>query len=172
MTTRVIKRARVAHAGPTRDPLVLHRRREEMARRAIAASTVMMDGSTRCTKCPPRHACNSCASLNKARVEAGLIRPKDDPRPHPNNICLQPMSGPFRGHVPIVLKNNRRPVVTAYLENKGGGWRRGLASLDGKVVYEGSWTRDKPTAWAYAIRSANDIKIGLQFEQLSLVANG
>lgn len=166
---RAIVPAKVAHASLDRTPVANLKRSEERKANASRTRSYRSDGVTRCGKCPPRGYCDECNSLNRGRAQAGLIHPHGDHRPHDNNIALSPMSGAFRGHRPINVTGKGCPVVTAYLKNSRGGWRRGAAMLNGQDIYVGPPTRSKDEAWAFAKDGVKCIKIGLAFED---VVNG
>ena len=96
-----------------------------------------------------------------ARLTAGLIVNTTDPADHANNVCVQPMSGKFRGYRPLKWTRRSCPGVAAKVEKIGGGWRRGVALLDGIVVYRGPATRNQAEAWDYACSRLDVIKMGL-----------
>lgn len=119
---------------------------------------------TRCSKCPPKHCCPTCARINNARQRAGLLRPSGDPRPSPSNtmyVCLQDPH--YRGARLVKFDNKPAPVVTAYIKHLGGGWRKGAAMLNGKDIYvQPKATRSMDEAWDYAGECAKLIKWGLE----------
>jgi hypothetical protein len=129
-------------------------------------------GVTRCSRCPPKASrtapdrfCDDCARINAARHQAGLIRPAGDLRPSPDNIINPLVVGKYRG--PTIqrrFKDAAQPVVTAYVEKLGRGWRRGVATLNGKRIYVGKPVRTVEEAMRYATHSQRLIKLGLQFE--------
>lgn len=129
-------------------------------------------GITRCSKCPPQRSraephrfCPDCARINRARQHAGLIRPKGSPEPSADNIINPIVVGKYKGPTFQRRYNNSpQPVVTAFVEHFRGGWRRGVALLNGKRIYVGDKTQSQDDAWDYASNSARLIKIGLQFE--------
>jgi hypothetical protein len=55
-------------------------------------------------------------------------------------------------------------IVTAFVERLGGGWRRGVATLNGKRIYEGKPTRSADEAMSWAIGRQKLIKLGLSYE--------
>lgn len=144
-----------------------HKRREARKARAVRQSTTRSDGVTRCSKCGPIAFCVDCARINHQRQLAGLIRPKDDPRPHPNN-CLPciPRSDSYVGARPYKVPSAAASEVTSInVQHLGGGWYLGQALLANEPVYERKF-RSAAAARAYAIKSLVDIKEGLRFEAL------
>lgn len=128
-------------------------------------TTTHFGGVTRCSRCPPRHCCEDCARINNARQIAGLIRPPGDPRPSPDNIINPTVVGKYRGPgYHRRYKDTSQPVVTAFVEKLGRGWRRGVATLNGKRVYVGKPMQSHDAAWEWAGNSAKLIKLGLRFE--------
>lgn len=130
-------------------------------------------GITHCSRCPPkRHRldflrfCDDCKRINAARHKAGLIRPNCGPD-NPNNIIDPTVSGAYRGQSRMLAYNPRakgKPVLTAHIKQLGGGWRRGLSSLNGRVIWEGPKTRSMDDAWAYAHEHLELIREGLRYE--------
>lgn len=157
--TRTIKRTRAYHATPSRAATLASREAKKQMHLRYHE-----EGVTRCSRCPPASFCDACMGVNKARIQCGLIRPRDANVDHKNNCLYATPMG--RGRVPDKLINRGGSVVTAHLRQLGGGWRQGLASLDGEVIYEGAKTRSMDDAWAFAKRSAAQIKEGLRFEAL------
>lgn len=128
-------------------------------------------GITRCSRCPPDRTgmparfCEDCARINKARHQAGLIRPSGDQRSSPDNIINPLVIGKYRGPgFHRRYKDSAQPVVTAFVEKFGGGWRRGVATLNGVRVHVGPKVRSVEEAFAFANQSMKLIKLGLQFE--------
>lgn len=145
----------------------------ERKERAVRHEYNYTGGVTRCSRCPPQRTrsephrfCADCASINRARQHAGLIRPSGSPDPSPANIINPLVVGKYRGPSLTLRRfaNSPQPVVTAFVEKLGGGWRRGVATLNGKRVYEGRPTRSQSDAWDYAGMSADCIRTGLRFE--------
>lgn len=131
---------------------------------------------THCSRCPPkRHRrdelrfCPDCARINAARFRAGLIRPPvGEQVDHANNIIDPTVKGTYRGQSRCLIYRHSAqhalPVTTAHIKQLGGGWRRGLASLNGSVVWEGPKTRSMDEAWAYAHEHVELIREGLRYE--------
>jgi hypothetical protein len=148
-------------------------KRQRRARRE-REETTHVGGITQCSNCPPkRHRndlirfCPECTAINASRHKAGLIRPKDGHIDHPNNIINPHVEGSYRGQS-LMLRMTKRPkgdpIVTECIQQLGGGWRRGIAKLDGVVIYEGPKTRSMDEAWAFAKSRAGFIKDGLRYE--------
>jgi hypothetical protein len=134
--------------------------------------TTHAGGVTRCSACPPKHCCDDCARINNARQIAGLIRPPGDPRPSPDNIIHPTVVGKYRG--PTIqrrFKTAAQPVVTAFVEPISRGWRRGVATLNGKRIHVGPKVQSIDAAWAFATTSARNIKLALAYES-ELAAQG
>lgn len=157
--TRTIQRAKAYHARPSRTATLSNH-----AAKARMHEHYYAEGVTRCSRCPPASFCDACMAVNKGRIQCGLIRPRDADVDHKNNCLYATPLG--KGRVPDKLINRGGPVVTAHLRQLGGGWRQGLASLDGEVIYEGAKTRSMDEAWAFARSSADQIREGLRFEAL------
>jgi hypothetical protein len=145
-----------------------YRRRQRKQQRSERQHTYRSDGVTRCSRCPPTSCCNYCAGLNNARQQAGLIRPRGDPTPHPNNRLIPVVSGTLKGGRPLRLKHIPYPVIAAYVRPLGGGWRVGVASLDGKEVYVSKPMRSVVEAMTYANERKALIRIGLEYEAETL----
>jgi hypothetical protein len=127
--------------------------------------TTHCGGVTRCSRCPPKRCCDDCARINNARQMAGLIRPSGDPRPSPDNIIHPTVVGKYRGpSIQRRYKDLPQPVVTAFVEPLGKGWRRGVATLNGRRIYVGKPMRTIEQAFAYATQCQRLIKMGLEFE--------
>jgi hypothetical protein len=143
-----------------------HKRREARAARSQRAYSYRSDGVMRCSKCPPKHCCAECAIINNARQVAGLIRPKGDPRPHPNNCmpCI-PHGEKYLGQRPFHVKQPSCEIVSIDVKPLGGGWYEGSASLGLTTVYAKKF-RSHDAARRYAVDSMIDIREGLRFEQL------
>lgn len=141
------------------------KRLEARKARAQQQITTRSDGVTRCSKCPPRHCCDSCARINKARQQAGLIRPKGSPEPHPNNCmrCIPDKSIKSRPRTPEATGTFE--VLSIDVVPLGGGWYLGQAFLGRECVYERKF-RSRDKARQYAVNSMVDIREGLRFEQL------
>jgi hypothetical protein len=165
--TRMIKapKRRTKQPRPT-DELASYRRRQMMQSRATKQLTVRSDGVTRCSKCPPKHCCPDCARINNARQVAGLIRPRGDPHPHPNN-CLPciPRSQSYVGQRPMKVPNAPSEIVSIDVKPLGGGWYEGSASLGLETVYAAKF-RSSDAARRYAVNSMVSIRDGLRFEAL------
>lgn len=125
---------------------------------------------TRCHRCPENSFCPKCHQINRERIYLGLIRPKYQ-EDHKNNILYPIPLASTKCKRPERLRSINHSVVTAHIRQLGGGWRQGLASLDGTIVYEGPKTRSMDEAWDYAKSSAAMIKQGLRYE-LELEAQG
>lgn len=121
-------------------------------------------GPTRCTRCPPKSFCDECGRINKARQHAGLIRPAGDPRPSTDNIYNPAVVGRYKPMGSTAYRQTPGVVVTGFVERLGGGWRRGVVTINGKRMYEGKPTRDNDEAWSYAADRQNMVKISLRFE--------
>ena len=129
-------------------------------------------GVTTCTRCPPRATltselrfCDDCKRINKARFEAGLIKPPGDQRDHPNNIINPHVAGAYRGQsFSKRFAQSGGPCITACIERLGNGWRRGIVTLNGAKLYIGPKTRSQDEAWDYATARAKAAKAGLEFE--------
>jgi hypothetical protein len=142
-----------------------YRKRLEKERRRREARTYPAGGVTRCGRCPPTRCCDECASINKGRQMAGLIRPYGMEVDHANNAMVPLVEGKYRGARRLLNKGVNCPVVTAYLKRSGSGWMRGASMLNGQDVYVGPATRDKDAAWAFAADHAQLIKDGLEYER-------
>jgi hypothetical protein len=141
------------------------RKREDRRARATKQLTIRSDGVTRCSKCSHGF-CEDCARINKARQQAGLIRPYGSPEPHPNNCmpCI-PHAQHYIGGVPIKLANAPGQIVSIEVKPLGGGWYLGQAYLGLECIYERKF-RSRDEARRYAVNSMVDIKDGLKFEAL------
>lgn len=131
-------------------------------------------GITTCTHCPPRTSmsaelrfCADCQRINRARFQAGLIKPPRDQRDHPNNIINPTVAGSYRGQ-PYHKRFTRSggPCITASVEKLGSSWRRGVVTLNGAKIYIGPKTRSQDDAWDYANARAKVARAGLEFESL------
>lgn len=142
-----------------------YRKREARRERAYRQLTVRSDGVTRCSKCPPLRCCPECAKLNNARQQAGLIRPRGDPRPHPNNCLIPVVHGPHKGGRPLKVANRPSEIISIDVKPLGGGWYLGMALLGLDVVYERKF-RSRDDARRYAVNSMVAIREGLAFEAL------
>ena len=154
-TQRTVNRAKVAHAKPTiRATQIAKDARNKMRANYIG------DISS-CNRCPPAGMCPTCWSINKARIDAGLVRPRYMEVDHPNNILypIPQATGRYPHHV---SKGAASLVVTAHIRQLGGGWRQGLASLNGRIIYEGRKTRSMEEAWGFARRGVECIRAGLR----------
>lgn len=118
----------------------------------------------RCHRCPQGTFCDTCGGLNRARITMGMVRPRYQ-EDHKNNI-LYAIPIQKKGKIRSVSPTVPGAVVTACIVQLGGGWRRGVASLDGNAVYEGPPTRSMADAWAYANDHKEAIKDGLRFERM------
>lgn len=154
--TRTTCASLVAHASLDRRE---HRRLR--AKAMARAVTVRSDGVTSCSRCTRYGACGQCATINMARLTASLIENHDDRTDHANNIAVPPMTGKFRGYRPVPCPRRSTPGLCAKIEHAGGGWRRGLAMLNGDVIYRGPATRDKAAAWDFATTRLAVIRMGL-----------
>lgn len=164
---RQITRSKVHHTtGAPADPATFRAAKDAMSRLSRVYAT---ENVARCHRCPQHSFCDTCAGLNKARIQIGLIQPRhtDD---HRNNILYG---------IPIAKKatvrdqhrddnGSRRPgpVITACIKQLGGGWRSGRATLNGNIIYEGPPTRSEDEAWAFANQSKASIQEGLRFERM------
>lgn len=160
---RTAQRQKVHHAGrgTSRDPN--HYRAAKDARSRLLR-VYADENVARCHRCPPQSFCSTCGPLNKARIQLGLIRPKHT-EDHRNNI-LYAIPIVHKGKVGTPTRNIPGQVVTASIRQLGAGWRQGIATLNGEVIYEGPKTRDQAAAWAYANASKEAIKEGLRFEMV------
>lgn len=137
-------------------------------------------GITTCTRCPPRASmtaelrfCEDCARINRARFQAGLIKPPGDMTDHPNNIINPHVAGAYRGqHFSKRFAQSGGPCITASIEHLGGGWRRGVVTLNGAKLYIGPKTRDQDAAWDYAVARSKAVRVGLEHESLVAEVNG
>lgn len=161
-TTRTITRSKV-HLGaslPTPKVPIAGTGAKSRMQRMYASENVV-----RCHRCPPASFCDTCMGLNKARIMAGLIRPRHQ-GDHKNNV-LYPIAM-AKGRVPHPQSLGRPGkggnVVRAYVRPLGGGWCEGIACLDGVDVYTRK-IRGRDAAWAYAQASVEQIKEGLKFER-------
>jgi hypothetical protein len=164
-----VTRAQQNHLRRDRENLVEYRRRlvkEENERRAKIYTS---DVPTRCSECPPAGSCETCAGINMARITTGLLKPKEDPTPHPNNCMLVINEGPYRGgftRKPQERFGKAAAIVAVRLKRSGNGWMRGVASLNGKDVWvQPKATRNEDEAWDFATEKAEYIRIGLDYEQ-------
>lgn len=155
-TLTTTTRGTVAHATIT--PEQVADRREQRISRAMTRRSANV---TSCSRCSSYGACPECARINMVRLTAGLIENKNDPTDHANNICVQPMSGKFRGHRPIQKPQRSPPGICAKVIRLGGGWRAGVAMLGGVILYRGPATRSSDEAWAFAQSRLDVIKMGL-----------
>lgn len=167
------RRPNRSSVGTSRVSEFKRRQREE---RRTREEFTHAGGITHCSKCPPKRFrndmlrfCPDCSRINAARHTAGLIRPPADQQvDHPNNIVDPTVSGSYRGQSRMLAYDHRRtrgaPVITAHLKQLGGGWRRGLASLNGRVIWEGPKTQSMDEAWAYAHEHVALIREGLAYD--------
>jgi hypothetical protein len=151
-----------------------HRKRQREAQREREEYT-HAGGITHCSRCPPKRYqsdtikfCEDCARINAARHKAGLIRPNCGPD-HANNIIDPTVrDNHYRGQSRMLMYkrpgNKTQPVITAHIRQLGGGWRQGLASLNGRVVWEGPKTQSMDEAWAFAHERKGWIREGLSYE--------
>jgi hypothetical protein len=161
-TTKLLRRADLprTHVGTTdcrRSGFQPNRERTELAPRYPG-------GPTRCTRCPPKCFCDECGRINKQRQHAGLIRPSGDPRPSAANIYNPAVVGKYKAMGKKEYLQSPGLIVTAFVERLGGGWRRGVATLNGKRIYEGKPTRSADEAMSWAIGRQKLIKLGLSYE--------
>lgn len=167
--TRTIKAPKPAtrrsKAAQERKDLADYRKDQKRRERAHKQLTIRSDGVTRCPKCQPLRCCDSCARINKARQQAGLIRPKGSPEPHPNNCmrCIPDKSIKSRPRTPETTGTFE--VLSIDVVPLGGGWYLGQAFLGRECVYERKF-RSRDKARQYAVNSMVDIREGLRFEQL------
>jgi hypothetical protein len=126
---------------------------------------IRSDGVTRCSKCPPRHCCPDCARINNARQQAGLIRPRGSPEPHPNNCvpCIPAKQG-YQGGRPYKVPQRGCDVLSIEVVPLGGGWYEGQALLGLDIVYRAKH-RSPAEARRYAVNSMVCIRQGLDFER-------
>jgi hypothetical protein len=94
--------------------LTAYRRRLEREQRNQRQRNYGGDMVTRCSRCPPASSCDYCAGVNMARIRAGLLRPREDPTPHANNIIPLPLNnGPYRGARPYTDKTAKKHLGAA-----------------------------------------------------------
>lgn len=142
-----------------------HQRRVAQARRKADVATLRSDSPTQCSKCPATRSCKTCATINAERIEAGLLVPKGDHTPH-RWACLIPVThGKVGGGLNGKARRKVYPTITACVRKLGGGWRVGVASLDGIDVFVGRPTRNQQHAWAHAQVSAADLREGLNYAE-------
>lgn len=166
--TRQITRASVHHASNVTgaDPAAFRAVKDARSR---LSRVYVTENVARCHRCPPHGFCQTCAGLNRARIQVGLIQPKhtDD---HRNNILYGiPLNkkGTMRSqHRDDAGSRRPGPVITACIKQLGGGWRRGRATLNGEAVYEGPATRSMDEAWAFANAGKAAIAEGVAFERM------
>jgi hypothetical protein len=142
-----------------------YRRKQARKARQERIQTYRADGITRCSNCPPISFCADCARINNARIYAGLIRPKEDPRPSPNNMLNPWPDRSIKSRPRTPETKGTFKVVSINIEALGGGWYLGQALLAGKPVY-GRKFRSRDEARRYAVNSMVDIREGLRFEEL------
>lgn len=164
---RQITRSKVHHTtGAPADPATFRAAKDAMSR---LSRVYVTENVARCHRCPPHSSCPTCAGLNKARIQIGLIQPKftDD---HRNNILYgTPISkgATIRDlHRDDARSRRPREVITASIRQLGGGWRKGIATLNGELIYEGPKTRSMDDAWAFANQSKAAIQEGCRFERM------
>jgi hypothetical protein len=162
-TTKLLRRADLprTHVGTTdrrRTGFQPNRERTELAPRYPG-------GPTRCTRCPPKCFCDECGRINKQRQHAGLIRPSGDPRPSAANIYNPAVVGKYKAMGKKEYLQSPGLVVTAFVERLGGGWRRGVATLNGKRIYEGKPTRSADEAMSLGDRPAETHQAGPQLRE-------
>lgn len=162
-----VTRAQQNHLRHERENMDAYRRRlirEEQERRAKVYTS---DVPTRCSRCPPTGSCETCAGINMARITTGLLVPKEDPTPHPNNCLLVINEGPYRGgftRKPQKPLGKAAPIVAVRV-TRSHGWFRGHAALNGKDVWvQPKATRNEDEAWAYAGEKADFIRMGLEYD--------
>lgn len=155
--TTTIRPGKVAHARLT------SKQRSDLQRlNHMSALLLVSDRPISCPRCSKGGSCHECASINMERMRCGRIVPTDDPTDNPNNIAIQPMTGKFRGHRPIVNPRRSTVGVTAKVEKLGGGWRVGRALLGGVEIYRGKPTRSQADAWDFAQSRAAVIRMGME----------
>lgn len=156
--------AKRASAAQERKAFDTYQRQQRRAERAHRQFTERSDGVTRCSKCPPRSCCPTCAQINRARQQAGLIRPRGSPEPHPNN-CYQPCipAAHIKPTQPIKTPVGCSTIISIDVTFLGGGWWLGQALLGRDVIYERKF-RSRDAARRYAVNSMVDIREGLRFE--------
>jgi hypothetical protein len=165
---RQITRAKVHHArgAAPADPATFRAAKDAMSR---LSRVYVTENVARCHRCPPHSSCATCAGLNKARIQIGLIQPRytDD---HRNNILygtpISKSASVRDQHRDDARSRRPGPVITACIKQLGGGWRRGRAMLNGEVIYEGEPTRSMDEAWAFANKSKASIAEGVAFERM------
>jgi hypothetical protein len=145
------------------DEFTAHQARMAKAKREAAILNLRGDNPTRCSKCPKEGSCSTCATINAHRVSTGLLVPREDPAPH-RWACLIPVThGPHSDGNNGPMRARRYPVIQACVVKRGGGWRVGVARLDGADTYVGRPTRDNASAWEWAKRRASDLREGLNY---------
>jgi hypothetical protein len=149
---------------PTNE-LAAYQRHEARKARAERQHTIRSDGVTRCSKCPPLSCCPTCARINNARQIAGLISPRGDPAPHPNN-CLPciPHTPHYQGSKPLKIDPKHYEVVSLDITPLGAGWFRSAALLGGDEIYVKK-VRTRAAAEEFARTSMLCIRQGLAFER-------
>lgn len=161
-TTRTITRSKV-HLGaslPTPKVPIAGTGAKSRMQRMYASENVV-----RCHRCPPASFCDTCMALNKARIMAGLIRPRHQ-EDHKNNILYPIAMAKGRVPRPVSLGKPKKGgnVVRAYVRPKGGGWYDAISCLDGVDVYVRP-IRGRDAAWTQAQQGADQIREGLRFER-------
>jgi len=156
MTTTTIRPGKVVNARLT------SKQREDMKRlNHMSALLLVSDRPITCPRCSKHGSCHECAAINMERMRMGRIEPSEDPTDNPNNICLQPMSGKFRGHRPVKSPRRSTVGVVAKVEKLGGGWRVGRALLGGTEIYRSKPMRSHEDAWEFAQSRAAVIRMGM-----------
>jgi hypothetical protein len=123
----------------------------------------------RCPQTPPWGFCPDCEAINRHRQETGLLKGADDETPSVCNALVPIVTGKYRGSRGYRDRLGRAGghVVTACIEKKRGGWRTGVAKLDGRVIYRSAPQRGRttvPALMAWATYHAEMIRIGLDYE--------
>lgn len=122
----------------------------------------------RCPQTPPWGFCPDCEAINKSRQQVGLLIGADDPRASLCNALVPIVDGKYRGSRRFKTKQGQgQPVITACIERKGG-WRYGVAKLNGQEIYRSKPKQGKaavPELMAWANARAQMIRIGLEYER-------
>lgn len=127
----------------------------------------------RCHKCPggvnPNRNvaagfCDTCYGINRARIYAGLIRPRHQ-EDHANNILYPiPLNKKAKIKTPPARRYGRAcsRLVGGTVRRRGGGWYQGVVTLDGFVIVEGPRERSEASVNAWLIEQMSEVSANLE----------